>query len=394
MHVLILNSGSSSIKYRLLEMPSALLMAAGEAERLGEPESRLVHRQRNADNIMEVIDQQTDIKDHRSGLVAITALLGRLADISAIGHRVVHGGEGFSAPTRIDRAVIDRLREVSDLAPLHNPANLTGIELCLELFEDIPQVAVFDTAFHQAMPPHAYRYPLPESLYEQYAVRRYGFHGTSHAYVAGQVAAYLQRPLTALNLITLHLGNGASAAAIRGGCCIDTSMGMTPVEGLMMGTRCGDIDPAISFYLQRVTEWGMEDIEALYNRDSGLKGVCGENDMREVLRLDEQGDEKARLAIDMYCYRIKKYIGAYYAVLGQVDAVVFTAGIGEHAPRIRAQSCSELEALGIVLDPERNQNARGDIIQIQAAESDVRVLVVATNEELEIARQTLECLGQ
>lgn len=392
MNILVLNSGSSSIKYQLLEMPSTRLLAVGQVERIGEAEGRLSHRRRNFEGELDTQVQQVCIRDHRAGLVAITQLLGEDMQLIAIGHRVVHGGEAFRAPTRIDAKVIEILHGVSGLAPLHNPANLIGIEVCLELFADIPQVAVFDTAFHQSMPAPAYRYALPESLYAEYGVRRYGFHGTSHAYVARQAAMHLQRPLESLNLITLHLGNGASAAAIQGGCCIDTSMGMTPLEGLMMGTRCGDIDPAVAFYLERVTGQGSTAIESLYNHDSGLKGICGENDMREVLHLAEAGNEAAQLALDMYCYRIKKYIGAYYAALGHVDGIVFTAGIGENAPRVRQLSCSGLEALGIVIDENRNANTHGDVCEIQPSHATIKLLVVPTNEELEIARQTLECL--
>ena len=392
MKILVLNSGSSSIKYQLLEMPGASLLAAGQLERIGEAEGRLTHRWLTGEGMLDTQVQSLSVADHRAGLLVITRLLGEAMQLTAIGHRVVHGGEAFRAPTRIDAQVIEILRGVSELAPLHNPANLTGIEVCLELFADIPQVAVFDTAFHQGMPPPAYRYALPESLYVDYGVRRYGFHGTSHAYVARQVAMHLQQPLQSLNLITLHLGNGASVAAIQGGTCIDTSRGMTPLEGLMMGTRCGDIDPAVAFYLERVTDQDSPAIESLYNYDSGLKGICGENDMREVLRLADAGNESAQLAIDMYCYRIKKYIGAYYAALGRVDAIVFTAGIGENAARVRQQSCSNLQALGIVIDDSRNVDTQEEVSEIQSSDAMVKIFVVHTNEEQEIARQTLECI--
>ncbi|SFK83302.1 acetate kinase [Nitrosomonas aestuarii] len=392
MNILVLNSGSSSIKYQLLEMPSTTLLAAGQVERIGEVESRLTHRRRNAEDKMEVHVHMAHIRNHRAGLVAITELLDDTMQLTAIGHRVVHAGEAFSAPIRIDAQVIEILRGVSELAPLHNPANLAGIEVCLELFQDIQQVAVFDTAFHQGMPAHAYRYALPNSLYSKHGVRRYGFHGTSHSYVARQAALHLQKPLETLNLISLHLGNGASAAAIHGGRCIDTSMGMTPMEGLMMGTRCGDIDPAVAFYLQRVTGQSSADIESLYNHNSGLKGICGENDMREVLRMADADDNAAQLAIDIYCYRIKKYIGAYLAALGRIDGIIFTAGIGENAPRVRQLSCHGLEALGIVIDETRNVRAQGDVCEIQSSNANIKLLVVRTNEELEIARQTVECI--
>ncbi len=392
MNILVLNSGSSSIKYQLLEMPDTTLLAAGQVERIGDDDSRLIHRRRNAEGEMESNVQTASFRDHRTALEAIIQLLGKEIKLTAIGHRVVHSGEAFKTPTRIDANVTRILHGLNELAPLHNPANLTGIEICLELFADIPQVAVFDTAFHQSMPPHAYRYALPESLYVKHGVRRYGFQGTSHAYVAKQAALHLKKPLQELNIISLHLGNGVSAAAIQGGCCIDTSMGMTPLEGLMMGTRCGDVDPAIAFYLQRVTDQSSADIESIYNYDSGLKGICGENDMREVLRMIDSGDESAQLALNMYCYRIKKYIGAYYAALGHIDGLVFTAGIGENAPRVRQLSCSGLEALGIIIDENRNIHAQGNVCEIQPSKASIKVLVVRTNEELEIARQTVECI--
>jgi acetate kinase len=290
--------------------------------------------------------------------------------------------------------VVERIRALGPLAPLHNPANLTGIEVCLRLFPDLPQVAVFDTAFHQTMPEHAYRYALPEAWYSEYRVRRYGFHGTSHQYVARQAAAFLHRPLASLNLITLHLGNGASAAAIRQGACVDTSMGLTPLEGLMMGTRCGDIDPAIPFYIGAATDATPAELEAALNRDSGIKGICGDNDMRAVQQRAGAGDARARLAIDMYCYRIRKYIGAYCAVLGHVDALVFTAGIGENSALIRETVCSGLERLGIALDPDKNHAARSATAAVERAGAAVSVLVVPTNEEIEIARQTLGCISR
>jgi acetate kinase len=322
-----------------------------------------------------------------------TEIMDDVERVDGIGHRVVHGGERFRAPTRIDAGVVAAIRALIPLAPLHNPPNLLGIEVCLELFPRVPQVAVFDTAFHQTMPPHAYRYALPQSLYADHAVRRYGFHGTSHAYVAKRAAQYLGKPIDALNVITLHLGNGASATAIQNGRCVDTSMGMTPLEGLVMGTRCGDVDPALVFCIGRATGMGNTSIEALLNRESGLKGLCGANDMREVLKRRDAGDAQARLAFEVYCYRIRKYIGAYCAVLGRVDALVFTAGIGENAPAVRAQVCAGLEALGIRLDAARNSAVSGETSEIQSRDSAVRLLVIRTNEELEIAEQTRAVLS-
>ena len=306
---------------------------------------------------------------------------------------MVHGGEYFREPTRIDRQVLERIRDMIPLAPLHNPANAMGIEVTLQYAPDIPQVAVFDTAFHQSIPAHAWHYAIPERLYSEQRVRRYGFHGTSHHYVAKQAARQLGKALSSLNLITLHLGNGASVAAIRHGHSVDTSMGMTPLEGLIMGTRCGDIDPAIHFYLCRQAGLKFEQVESLLNKDSGLKGICGANDMREVHSLADAGDDRARLALTMYGYRIKKYIGAYYAVLGHVDALVFTAGIGENDAWLRAQACSGLQALGIDIDSAKNTQAGEGVFAIQRDGSPVSVLVVPTDEEYEIALQTVECVG-
>ena len=402
MRILVINSGSSSLKYQLLALDTAngAILTAGSVERIGETSSALRHRWRRSDGGLDELTRTIVAADHRAAFAAVgvalreTAGSDELRRIDAIGHRVVHGGEHFRAPTRIDSAVVSAIRALIPLAPLHNPANVLGIELCLELFPDAPQVAVFDTAFHQTMPPHAYHYALPRALYAEHRVRRYGFHGTSHAYVARRAAEYLKRPLTALNLVTLHLGNGASAAAIAGGRCIDTSMGLTPLEGLVMGTRCGDIDPALVFYIARATGVDHASIETLLNNESGLKGLCGVNDMREVLTRMDAGDAHARLAFEVYCYRIRKYIGAYVAALGGVDAIVFTAGIGENAPAVRAGACAGLEALGISLDPGRNAVAAGDISDIHAAASPVKVLVVRTNEELEIAEQTRAALAE
>lgn len=399
MKVLVINSGSSSIKYQLFDMSAGEVLASGVIERIGEPQG--VHRHRlaagGADSD-ETRDEQC-IANHREGLACIGKVLresGALADLSeltAIGHRVVHGGEYFREPTRIDRQVLERIRDMIPLAPLHNPANAMGIEVTLQYAPDIPQVAVFDTAFHQSIPAHAWHYAIPERLYSEQRVRRYGFHGTSHHYVAKQAARQLGKALSSLNLITLHLGNGASVAAIRHGHSVDTSMGMTPLEGLIMGTRCGDIDPAIHFYLCRQAGLKFEQVESLLNKDSGLKGICGANDMREVHSLADAGDDRARLALTMYGYRIKKYIGAYYAVLGHVDALVFTAGIGENDAWLRAQACSGLQALGIDIDSAKNTQAGEGVFAIQRDGSPVSVLVVPTDEEYEIALQTVECVG-
>jgi acetate kinase len=394
MKVLVINSGSSSIKYQLFEMPAGKVMAAGAVERIGEAMASHRHRDGSGVETSTVMH----VADHREGLQRIgtvmkeTGAASDLSELSAIGHRVVHGGEAFRQPTRIDEQAIQRIREMIPLAPLHNPANLAGIEVAMQQAPGVPQVAVFDTAFHQSIPAHAYRYALPEELYTQHQVRRFGFHGTSHFYVARQAAALLGEPLQALNLITLHLGNGASAAAIRQGQSIDTSMGMTPLEGLIMGTRCGDIDPAIHFYLDSVAALDSARLERLLNKDSGMRGVCGENDMRAVHHLADNGDPRAQLALEMYCYRIKKYIGAYSAVLGHVDAVVFTGGIGENDPWVRLQVTHEMDNLGLVIDDDKNQQDSTGSFAIHRDGSRVAILVVPTNEELEIALQTLDCL--
>jgi len=267
-----------------------------------------------------------------------------------------------------------------------------GIEVSRHLCPNVPQVAVFDTAFHQTMPPHAYHYALPYTFYKELRVRRYGFHGTSHRYVAKQCAAYLGKELSECNFITLHLGNGGSAAAIKGGESVDTSMGMTPLEGLVMGTRCGDLDPAIPFYLARNLGKSFDEIENILNTQSGLKGICGANDMREVERLAVGGNLNARLAIDMFCYRIRKYIGEFYAVIGSVDAIIFTGGIGENAVEIREQCCSGLEAMGIIMDPAKNSAPLLSLREVSAAGTRVKVMVIPTDEELEIAQQTVECI--
>jgi len=398
MKILVINSGSSSIKYRLFDMTDKTVLATGVMEQIGEAESRLTHHTRNSKGEMEEIVNTEPVADHQQGFQLIGAIIsesGALQDtqeLSGIGHRVVHGGEAFREPTQINETVIDTIRRLSPLAPLHNPANLLGIEVAMQNAPQVPQVAVFDTAFHQSIPAHAFRYAIPQDLYEAHHVRRYGFHGTSHHYVAKQAAALMDRPLNALNLITLHLGNGASAAAVRGGKSIDTSMGMTPLEGLIMGTRCGDIDPAIIFYLKRKTGLARDEVESILNQDSGLKGICGVNDMRQIEELAQSGNSQAQLAIEMVCYRIKKYIGAYYAVLGRLDALVFTAGIGEKSPLIRAGACRGLSHLGIEIDPEKNNRKSKKAFEIQTRGGTVRVLVIPTNEELEIAEQTLMCI--
>jgi acetate kinase len=349
--------------------------------------------------ILQDFKRRAPVADHREAIMVMADMLresGVLVDISelaGVGHRVVHGGEDFHQPIRIDETVIAAIEELPPLAPLHNPANLMGIRVTMEHVAGIPHVAVFDTAFHQSIPEHAYLYALPYGLYEEQKVRRYGFHGTSHGYVAQQAAIYHDRPLADLNIITLHLGNGASAAAIRNGKCIDTSMGLTPLEGLVMGTRSGDLDPAILFYLGRENDLDMDALDTLLNKESGLKGICGENDMRTISEAAEQGDNQSGLALAMFCYRIKKYIGAYMAALGGVDCIVFTGGIGENSAIVRQMSCQGLEWFGLSLDDEKNSFRQQGIMEIQVADSRVSLLVIPTDEEHEIARQTLQVIN-
>ncbi len=398
MRILVLNSGSSSLKYELFDMETRRSLASGLAERIGDEGSRLTHQQREGvGSPVEV--PGGPIPDHGAAIEKIATILnaaGLVTDaepFGAIGHRVVHGGEVFQDATRIDAKVIETIRDLSRLAPLHNPANLLGIEVALEHEPDVPQVAVFDTAFHQTLPPHAYRYAVPEAWYTSHGVRRYGFHGTSHAFVSRAAAAHLERPIEALNLITLHLGNGASACAVAGGRSVETSMGLTPLEGLVMGTRSGDLDPAIVAHVAGETGQPREAVEAALNRESGLAGLCGAGDLRDVLEQEAAGDNRARLAVAVYVHRIRKYVGAYTAVLGRVDAIVFTAGVGENAPAIRERVCAGLEILGIRLDPERNRAAAAAGARaIHAEGSPVALLVVPTDEELEIAEQTLRCV--
>jgi len=397
MHVLVINAGSSSLKFALYEMgePQQRRRLAGEIERIGEAESRGFYHCYGASGDGNDFQQQARIDDHSAAMERVfhylqqSGMLASSDELAAIGHRVVHGGERFQQPMLIDETVLAGIREMIPLAPLHNPANLAGIQASQQHCPRVPQVAVFDTAFFRQLPQHAARYALPEYLYRDHRVCRYGFHGISHEYVTQQAAAVLQRPLQSLRLISLHLGNGASAAAIRDGICIDTSMGMTPLEGLVMGSRCGDLDPAIPAYLARQLHLSLDDVDRLLNQDSGLQGLCGENDMRQLHRLVDQGDAPAQRALDIYCYRIVKYIGAYYAALGGLDALVFTAGVGENDAAIRAAVCDPLGHLGLQLDQARNQHSASDDRVISATDSPVKLLVIPTDEERAIARQTL-----
>ena len=399
MKVLVLNSGSSSVKYQLFRTQDWQSIANGLIARIGESEGELKHTWRAADGAEQASQETAAIPTHAEGIDRILSVLrasGALADVTelaAIGHRVVHGGADFSAPVVIDAAVVAAIRALIPLAPLHNPGHLSGIEVALRVFPSVPSVAVFDTAFHQTMAPTAYRYAIPDALYLEHRIRRYGFHGTSHYYVAKRAAAMLGRPLAECNLITLHLGNGASATAIQGGRCVDTSMGLTPLEGLVMGTRSGDIDPAVLIYLCKNLGLDTDQADRLLNRESGLLGLCGVNDMREIDRLAAAGDVRAELAIGVMVHRLKKYIGAYYAELGEVHAIVFTGGIGENAANIRSLACQGLGRLGVQIDETLNRvPARGER-RLSVADGEVQVLVIPTNEELEIAQQALAAVS-
>jgi len=394
------NCGSSSIRITIFDADTGDVIAAGRLEEIGSAESRWQQRRRTAAGTFVTTEQRAAIADHRAGFALAMPtnpadpVIRDQSELVAIAHRVVHGGEIFRAPTLIDDRVVEAVRTLFPLAPLHNPFNLLGIEIARQRYPHVPQVAVFDTAFHQTLPPHAYRYALPADAYAAHHVRRYGFHGTSHQYVAREAARHLGRPLAELNLITLHLGNGASAAAIRDGRCVDTSMGMTPLEGLVMGSRSGDLDPAIPFYLMRQSGMSAEDMERLLNSQSGLTGLCGTNDMREIQRRAENGDERATLAFEMFCYRVKKYLGAYCAVLGRIDAVVFTGGIGENSTVVRHGMCVGLEGLGIRLDDRKNAAATENVAAVQQDGGPVAILVIRTDEELEMARQAKEVVAQ
>jgi len=395
--VLVINAGSSSIKFTLFDMANERVVLDGQIERITLPGWKL-------DYVLEgrkVSTQGPDTLAHRQALEKVFERLGSEGgpvtgpeDLFAVGHRVVHGGERFSEPVLINEAVKEAIRDLFPLAPLHNPPNYEGIRGCEELLPGVPMVAVFDTAFHFTVRKRAFLYAIPYELYEKDGIRRYGFHGTSHRYVALEAARLLERENDpTFKLITCHLGNGCSMAAIRGGRVADTSMGLTPLEGLVMGTRCGDIDPAIIFHLIREKNMTPEQIEEMLNKRSGLFGLAGigSGDLREILPAADSGNELAQYAIHVYVYRLKKYIGAYTAELQGLDALVFTAGVGENCPRIRAGACEGLEQLGIEIDWERNQ-ANAAVISPDGAE--VTVLVIPTNEELMIARDTLKTVGK
>ncbi len=399
MKVLVINCGSSSLKYQLIDMDGEKVLCKGLCERIGQESSMITHEANGEKKTYPAIFP-THTEAFRELVKKMTTGEGKVIDdvseVSAIGHRVVHGGEKFQASCLITPEVIETLRELSPLAPLHNPAGILGIEAAKKVFGDIPNVGVFDTAFHSTMPPKAYMYAIPYEYYTEYGVRRYGFHGTSHKYVSRRAAEYLEEPLSNLKLITCHLGNGSSIAAVDEGKVIDTSMGMTPLAGLMMGTRCGDLDPSVVNYLKYTLNITGHQLDEILNKKSGLLGISGvSSDKRDVEKAAHEGNKRAQLACAMLNYQIKKTIGSYIAAMGGVDAIVFTGGIGEHDEDSRAEVCHHMDWLGIRIDTDKNNGVRAqhkDVVEITAWGAKVRTLVIETNEELMIARDTKEVL--
>ncbi|MGN6800850.1 MAG: acetate/propionate family kinase [Ginsengibacter sp.] len=395
MNIFVINSGSSSLKYQLIEMPSEKVICSGIVERIGQDEGDIIHKTFQAGK-EKVKRLELKIEDHGKGLQEVVSLLtdadnGVIKDPSAIdtvGHRVVHGGESFAATTIITPEVKDKIKRLFPLAPLHNPPNYLGIEVAEQLFPDATQVAVFDTAFHQTIPENAFRYAIPPKFYYENGVRVYGFHGTSHKYVSAKAIEYLQNEKA--KIITIHLGNGCSMTAVKDGKSVDTSMGFGPMNGLIMGTRAGDIDQSVIFYFVNQLGYDVEKVKEMLNYNSGMIGLTGSNDMRDITSMIRSGDKQATLAYEMYAYRIRKYIGSYTAVLNGLDAIVFTGGVGENDTLTRKLCSSELEYLGIFPDEEKNNRRLKGIHEINKDDSPVKILVIPTNEELEIAMQ---CYG-
>ncbi len=393
MNILVINCGSSSLKFQLIDAETEAMIAKGLCERIGIDGSRLVYQPTGGEKEETV----TEMPDHTRAIELVlealtdekTGVVKTLDEIGAVGHRIVHGGEKFAASTIITQEVVKAIEECNELAPLHNPANLIGIEACRRLMPDTPMVAVFDTAFHQTMPQEAYLYGIPYEYYEKYRIRRYGFHGTSHSYVSERAAQVLGQPYEALKIIVCHLGNGASVSAVQNGRCVDTSMGLTPLEGLIMGTRSGDIDPAIIEFLAHKENLSIDEIMEILNKKSGVLGLSGNfsSDFRDLESACAEGKEEGVRAVKGFAYRVVKYIGAYAAAMNGVDAICFTAGLGENSPEVRNLICERLGYLGIALDQEQNHK-RGEDLVISTPDSDTKVLVIPTNEELAIARQT------
>ncbi len=393
MKILVVNCGSSSLKYQVIDMTNESVLVKGLVERIGIEGSRIKHEKTGMDAVL--IEEKMD--DHKKAIqLVLEALVDKnhgvvnsMDEISAVGHRVVHGGEEFNSSVVLDDKVMAGVQACNDLAPLHNPANIMGIEACKALMPNTPMVGVFDTAFHQTMPAHNYIYALPYEYYEKYKVRRYGFHGTSHKFVSMQASEILKNSSPDFKVVTCHLGNGSSLAAVKGGKCVDTSMGLTPLEGLAMGTRSGDLDPAILPFIMNKEKLSADDIANVVNKKSGVLGISGvSSDFRDIEKAASEGNKRAQLALDVFCTRVRKYIASYAAQLGGIDALVFTAGIGENSIELREKICSGLEFLGIELDTEKNK-VRGKVTDASKASSKVKVLIIPTNEELMIARDTL-----
>lgn len=399
MNIFVVNSGSSSIKYQLFKMPNEKPICTGLVERIGLENSVITHKLfLNGEE--KIIQRKLDLNDHEEALKEVVQLLTNSEfgvihnpeEIEAVGHRVVHGGESFASTTVITNEVKAEIKKLFSLAPLHNPANYLGIEVAEKIFTKAKQVAVFDTAFHQTMPEKAYRYAIPQSFYKDKGIRAYGFHGTSHKYVTEKTLEYLENP--SAKIITVHLGNGCSMTAVNAGKSVDTSMGFGPVCGLIMGTRSGDVDPFIIFHLVNQLGYSLDQVNNLLNKQSGMQGLTGFSDMRDITKAIAEGNEEAELAYDMYAYRIKKYIGSYAAVLNGADAIVFTGGVGENDMNVRRLVCRDMDYLGIKLDEEKNKIRSGAIREINTENSPVKVLIVPTNEELEIVKQCYELLNE
>jgi len=399
MKILILNCGSSSVKYQLMDMTERRALAKGSVERIGMRGAILNHVRHDGDKVKiagEIIDHQMAIEFILGILLSPNhGVIKDKTEIAAVGHRVVHGGERFTASVLINEQVMEKLHDCIDLAPLHNPHNIKGIRAAQRLLPDIPQVGAFDTAFHSTLPDYAYIYGLPFILYKRYSIRRFGFHGASHFYVSQETAVFLNKPIEELKMITCHLGNGCSIAAVLYGKSIDTSMGFTPVEGLLMGTRCGDLDPSAILYIMSREELGLIEANALMNKHSGLQGISGvSSDMREIIEETLKGNKQAELALNVFCYRLKKYIAGYAAAMSGLDCIVFTGGIGEHGAEVRKRTLDNLEFMGIKLDLEKNQAAAGERALISAPDSKISVVVMPTNEELVIAIDTERLVQQ
>ncbi|GAF03470.1 acetate/propionate family kinase [Saccharicrinis fermentans] len=401
MNILVLNCGSSSIKYQLFNMDdnSHHVLGKGAVEKIGLKGSFLKHEKENGEKVLlegEILDHQTGI-DYILGLLSSEkhGCIKNLEEIDAVGHRVVHGGETFNSSVFITNEVVDKMNECIDLAPLHNPPNLSGISAIEHLLPSVPQVGVFDTAFHQTMPKHAYMYAIPYSLYQKYGIRRYGFHGTSHKYVSARACEILGIDYAKAKVISCHLGNGASISAVKNGESVDTSMGFTPIEGLMMGTRAGDLDIGAATYIMDKEMIGTRSASVLFNKQSGLMGVTGiSSDMREIRAAAAKGDKMAILGMDMYAYRVKKYVGAYAAAMGGVDVILFTGGIGENATYLRQEICSELEYMGVEMDDKVNETVLGEEAVVSKDSSKVKIMVVPTDEELVIAKDTRQIVEE